>query len=398
MYIKVIDPKTNGKNAYSNKGSSRQAANYLEGEAKKQGEKAEFFTGEKAGLSGDETVVMLDSNRKGLRADDAKFYSLVISPSEQELEHIGNDPAKLRAYTKDVMHAYAETFVLKNGEKLSEKDLVWVATQHNDRVARGTDELPSGTSKPGLQTHIHIMVSARDRQQKTTLNPLGAAARFNRVNFMAASNLIFEQKFAYQKPSLEAARPGPAGPRRAAATQQTVQQRAAEIKHRKAEKQNNPLAAGRKKREPTVPGSLTAAQLATREKRLQAQVDRINLKLSPEKQLDFTRVKEAAEKQSYDKVFYSRLGRLGREASAERPVLDPYHLLETGRLSKVAIPGAAPARSGPGPRTPRSQPIPRPQPGQKLHSKLLSGVGGMGQAMEPDTHTQDVRGEWERDE
>ena len=124
MYIKVINPKTNGKNAYSNKGSARQAANYLEHEAEKVGDKAVCFTSEKDAMSGDEVVALLDANRKGLRADDAKFYSLVISPSEKDLEHIGNDPAKLRAYTQDVMHAYAENFNFKDEKKLGEKDLV----------------------------------------------------------------------------------------------------------------------------------------------------------------------------------------------------------------------------------------------------------------------------------
>lgn len=40
---------------------------------------------------------------KGLRAGEAKFYSVVLRPSEQELVHIDNDPEKLRVYTWQVM-------------------------------------------------------------------------------------------------------------------------------------------------------------------------------------------------------------------------------------------------------------------------------------------------------
>ncbi|WP_206026012.1 DUF5712 family protein [Hymenobacter metallicola] len=397
MYIKIINPATNGRNAYSNKGSARQASNYLEKDAKKQGHSVAFFNSSATDLSGDQIVRLLDTNHKGLRLNDVKFYSLVISPSERELEHINNDSTKLRAYTTDVMHAYAENFVLKNGQKLTEKDLVWVATQHNYRVARGTDDLPSGTVKPGLQTHIHIMVSARDAQQKTTLSPLGAAARFNRVHFMAAGNLIFEQKFSYKKISFASISgewqpivPPPSSP-------QTVQQRAEEIRHRKVERQKNSLAGGRRKRESEV-RNLTSGELdQAQHKRLQAQVDRINLKLSPEKQLDFEQVKAAGEQRAYDKTFHGRLSRIGREATASRPVIAPYHLLATGKANPVlTLPAPGAGDDLIGGKSLRSLP-PRPTPGRALHDKLLSGIEQLSNAMASTTHTKDVRGEWERD-
>lgn len=388
MYIKVINPTTHGKSAYSNQGSARQATNYLEGEAKKIGEQATFFTNNQAGLSGDEAVVLLDNNHKGLRVNEAKFYSLVISPSAEELAHIGNDPSKLQAYTRDVMRAYAENFSLKDGRKLAETDLVWVATQHNERVARGTDELPSGTKKEGLQTHLHLMVSARDREQKLTLNPLGSAARFNRVNFMAASNLIFEQKFEYEKASF--AKLPKTQVHREKPTKEEIEHRAASIRKRASR-------------------VLLPEQQIARDKRLEAQVKRINEKLLPDEKLTFSAVQEAARKQQYSKAFYSRLGRINRELTAGNSIKDPYYYLQNGRHKSVEeaftggignpIRATAWAKSGavmPSDKD-QHQSAARPIGGRTLSNSLLQSADKAAGALTPQNHSQDVRGDWERD-
>jgi hypothetical protein len=57
----------------------------------------------------------------------------------------------------------------------------------------GTDEGTRGESKPGLQTHVHVIVSARDAEQKITLNPNTTVARFNRVQFQAQANVLMEE-------------------------------------------------------------------------------------------------------------------------------------------------------------------------------------------------------------
>lgn len=424
MHIKVLHPKTNGKNAYSNKGSARQAANYLEHEAKKEGEKAVFFSGEHVQLTGDDAVAMLDSNRKGLRADDAKFYSLVISPSEQELAHIGNDPMKLQAYTRDVMHAYSENFNLKDGRKLAEKDLVWVATQHNDREARGTDSVPSGSKKQGLQTHIHVIVSARDSDQKITLNPLGTVQRFNQVRFSATGNVIFSQKFDYEKPAYAASRIGrkPTDvPREAVDEKEAAIRRRMAANGRKTPVDREPKEPGQSKTTEPKPRSrsqrpaekLTPEQEQARDKRLEAQVDRINKKLGEGAQLDFAEVKKAGQARDFDKTFYSRLGRIGRQATDGSPILDPYELLSTGRVKKVDMGPEIPPNGPPKPARKASNGIPgvvvvpelektepkvsRPRPGQAANSKFRRDLGGVASAMDPNNRTQDVRGQWERD-
>lgn len=426
MHIKVINPKTNGKNAYSNRGSARQAANYLAHEAKQVGEKAEFFSSEQVRLTGDEAVAMLDNNRKGLRADEAKFYSLVISPSDQELAHIGNDPVKLRAYTRDVMHAYAENFNLKDGRKLAEKDLVWVATQHNERTARGTDNEPSGTKKDGLQTHIHLMVSARDREQKITLNPLGTVQRFNQVRFSAAGNVIFGQKFDYGKPAYTSAR---TDRNVTAVPREVVNEKEAFIRERMAvnkrktrperqlkgaakEQSQEPTASRLRDRSQRAYQKLSPAQEGARDERLAAQVERINKKLPEATQLDFQKVKEAAQARDYDKTFYGRLGRIGREANAGRIVDSPYDLLQTGKVKKPENTVEITSLNGPSQQNSKLQKVlggaviatsepekkapVRPRPGQSAGKAAWSKLNAVGSAMDPNNRNQDVRGQWER--
>jgi len=410
MYIKVIHPKTNGKNAYSNTGSARQATNYLEGEAKKVGEQAVFFNSEKDGMTGDKAVALIDDNRKGLRKDDMKFYSLVISPSQEELAHIGNDPVRLKAYTQDVMHAYAKNFNLKDGKKLAAKDLVWVATQHNERIARGTDEGPTGVKKEGLQTHIHIMVSARDKEQKSTLNPLGTPQRFNQVRFSATGNVIWDAKF-------EQGRADRMQREKTTISPQAVTEKEASIRRKmKANEQIKPpvtreqAARARSKRDDKT---LTPAQEVEREKRLRTQVDRINLKLEGAEPLDFEKVKAAGKERHFDKLFYGRLGRIGRDALAGKTTREPYELLRTGRVYRPPI---MPEQTPVGPPTVRNrsaelkaagaiiveteaplQPERQPPAGRAFQVQLLRRAAQLAAALEPQNHTQDVRAEWERE-
>lgn len=134
MYSKVINPEKDGKIAFNNKGSSARLGNYLEKEldlAKTPDGKL-FFNNE-GSFTKDEMVRSIDTNVKGLTADDDKFYSLVLSPSQAELEHINNNPEKLREFTTDFMENYAQNFTLKARDgslkQLTEKDLVWFANR-----------------------------------------------------------------------------------------------------------------------------------------------------------------------------------------------------------------------------------------------------------------------------
>ncbi|QKG55023.1 DUF5712 family protein [Hymenobacter sp. BRD67] len=205
MHTKLINPKANGKNAYNNQGSAAQALNYLTHEARKNGREALFFDGQQDALDRGSVLAALDNNVKGLRANEAKFYSLVLSPSPEELAHIGGgDEAKLRAFAREVMASYAVGFRLKDGGAVGKEDLVWGAIIHQERTHRGTDaavregEVRPGQARPGLQAHIHVVVSARDRAQRVTLNPGGRVSRFSLRDWQEEARVIFERQFQYQ--------------------------------------------------------------------------------------------------------------------------------------------------------------------------------------------------------
>lgn len=212
MYSKVINPEIDGRIAFNNKGSSARLGNYLEKELDlaKTPHGNVFFNNE-GSFTKDEMVKSIDMNVKGLTADDDKFYSLVLSPSQAELEHIKNNASKLRAFTANCMENYAQNFNIKTKDgslkKLSEKDLVWFANIEYDRTYKGdADEVKNGEKKQGerkdgLQTHIHITVSARDKSMKVTLNPRTKdKKRFSIVSWSEKNQQKFDSKFGYDSP------------------------------------------------------------------------------------------------------------------------------------------------------------------------------------------------------
>jgi len=124
MYAKLVHPKKHGKVTYDNTGSSARLTNYLAQEKGKQKQDVVFFGAAADTLTKEDMTHLLDTNVKGLRAMEAKFYSLVLSPSADELQHIGNSEQALKAYTREVMERYASNFQLKDGKKLESKNLV----------------------------------------------------------------------------------------------------------------------------------------------------------------------------------------------------------------------------------------------------------------------------------
>ncbi|GAC1594723.1 MAG: hypothetical protein NVS3B25_17760 [Hymenobacter sp.] len=291
MHVKLINPKVNGKKAYNNQGSAAKSLNYLTHEARKDGHEARFFDGQQDTLSREELLAALDNNVKGLRANEAKFYSLVLSPSPEELAHIGGgDEAKLRAFTREVMAAYAAGFRLKDGGAVGEDDLVWGAIIHQERTHRGTDtavregDARAGQPRPGLQAHIHVVVSARDRAQRVTLNPGGRVSRFSLRDLQDEARLVFERQFQYQGPP--------------------------------------------PKRKET---SVISAPNPKRNARIAERVEQLNRQADPSQRLDAERVQRIAQGRGYDPIFYDRLRRLEGRARHGQPLDNAYHLLATGR-------------------------------------------------------------------
>lgn len=205
-------------------GSCGGLVNYLE----KQ-ERGQWFSQERDGMRAGEVTPAIDGNKRNLGREDEKFYQIIIGPSKEELKHIGDDPAKLRDYTREVMNEYARNF----GKGIESKDLVWFAKiekerthNHSDRAVQ-TGEEPSGKKKEGEQTHVHVLVSRTEnlsqfkaqqqagqmeRKHPLKLSPAtnhratekGAVkGGFDRSNFIRASERQFDNQFSYERKQTE---------------------------------------------------------------------------------------------------------------------------------------------------------------------------------------------------
>lgn len=199
-------------------GSAGGLVSYLEKE-----QPGGWFTHDRSDVGPLEATEQLDANKRNLGQDDAKFYQVILAPSQEELAHIGNDPAKLRAFTRDAMQGYAENF----GKDLKSGDLVWYAKVEQQRHHKGTDtEVRAGTArsgqeKEGPQAHVHVLVSRTERlshfkeqqaetgrktayklspatnHQHTEKGPVKGG--FSRVEFIQASEQAFDKRFDYQR-------------------------------------------------------------------------------------------------------------------------------------------------------------------------------------------------------
>jgi hypothetical protein len=206
----------------ANSGSCQRLAGYLEKENNQlpPSQQEAFFCAHSDKVSQTEVASGIDRNgaAQGLKNGQDRFYTFTIDPSQKELAHIGNDPDKLRDYTRAVMDNYAQNF----GKGIESKDLVWYAKieysrsySHDDKaVQEGAAQ--KGQPKEGEQTHVHVIVSRfKERQQEgertMSLSPLtnhrqagGVIGNgFDRVNFIQANERTFDQTFSYQREQTE---------------------------------------------------------------------------------------------------------------------------------------------------------------------------------------------------
>ncbi|PCH66647.1 MAG: hypothetical protein COC01_07585 [Bacteroidetes bacterium] len=228
MYIKVINPKTDGTKAYDNKGSSRVVVNYLSKEDQELGaDKEMFFNRDKDMISAGEVVEDIDGNTAKLGKGDAKFYTLAISPDDNELSHLGKTPTGgtgqaragqsrgLKEYTKTVMDEYAKNF----NRDLSGKDIKWYAKLEYNRYYKGKDRevraggAKQGDLKPGNNMHVHVIISRKDMSNSKKLSPLAnekggnnsilngrkVQRGFNRDQFKERTEKAFDGQFNYSR-------------------------------------------------------------------------------------------------------------------------------------------------------------------------------------------------------
>ena len=205
MYPKI---QSQGIAGGPNTGSCAAYAYYLNHESrwkKKNGQdekRIPFFDPDGKAVSLETVISAIDSNKSGLHVEDAKFFSLILNPSEKEAAKLGGTREKkmrsLGIMVDRMMDRYAEGFN-KEGVK-AHQDLLYFYTIHEYR------ENDDGSLRPGI--HVHIIVSRKDNTGKYKLSPMTnhrgessgvIKSGFNRDSFYRDCERIFDTSFGYQR-------------------------------------------------------------------------------------------------------------------------------------------------------------------------------------------------------
>lgn len=234
MYCKVHRP-VNTPGVSDNKGKCVQLVEYLSKELKEERTYYDNFFSQKEDYVTPLTVMYhMDNNHRTLKRNDDKFYMLTINPSGEEQQHLiekvtgkktGEFPelspeqqkevlAEMKRLTRECMDEYARNFYR---EKIrSGDDLVWYGRVETERHYKGDDpeveagKAKAGERKPGLQLHVHIIVSRMDRSQTVSLSPLSKSrgnrqvldgrdvvVGFDRSQWSARCASRFNQRYGY---------------------------------------------------------------------------------------------------------------------------------------------------------------------------------------------------------
>ncbi|WP_343330513.1 DUF5712 family protein [Polaribacter staleyi] len=175
-----------------------QKTNSIDEKREIESRKQFFFSHSKNNISTNEVISSIDKNIKKLGKKDAKYFAPTINFSQQELKHIiqsvtdkkevenvwklnareyelFND--KIKEYTKLIMNNYAKNFNRENKGLKSGDDLVYFAKIEHFRKFKGTDDevlkgiYKTGDLKPGINSHVHLIVSRKDKTQRLKLTP-----------------------------------------------------------------------------------------------------------------------------------------------------------------------------------------------------------------------------------
>jgi len=250
-------------------GSASDFVMYLEkeNEGKALEDQELFFNQTENDIDAQRVIAEIDANTAKLSKRDPKFYSIMVSPSQAELKHIGNDPEKLKQYTRELMKAYAASFY--RDKEVTVKDILYFAKLERERVYSEKDKkvkenqayaskilelqhqvraikegreqgdivkiqekidalemeaphkqngkrIVPGMAKEGHQSHIHIIVSRKDitnshslspgskfRTSETTLNGEKVKQGFDRDKFYRTAEKNFDKQFGYRRNFVE---------------------------------------------------------------------------------------------------------------------------------------------------------------------------------------------------
>jgi len=205
-----IQPTTSPKGG--NTGSCTAAITYLEKEDKgKELFDREFFFNQHHDLIIPEFAEqIIDHSKLGLRKEDAKFFAMTYSFSEEELE--GRTDKQLKEFVKK--HFAKDYVAAVKGRDINPDTIMFVAKLEQDRFYKGTDKeviegkYKQGQAKEGDNRHIHVLV-ARNTTENKKISPLtnhrGESAGpvksgFDRVGFKEQTEKSFDEHFNYNRP------------------------------------------------------------------------------------------------------------------------------------------------------------------------------------------------------
>ena len=192
---------------YNNAGSCRQLASYMEHEDLERMEKGiytdGFFSLTEDNIYKSKVIKDIDTNIGQLLKTDAKFYAIHVSPSEKELQAMGNTEQEqaesMKRYIREVfIPEYAKNF----NKGLSEEDIKFYGKIHFDR----------NRSHNELNMHCHLIVSRKDQANKKKLSPLTnhkntkngvIKGGFDRVNLFQQAEQGFDKLFSYNRQQSE---------------------------------------------------------------------------------------------------------------------------------------------------------------------------------------------------
>ncbi|WP_295715045.1 DUF5712 family protein [Mucilaginibacter sp.] len=221
MHINISKSETG-----NNKGSSGQLVSYLEKENRLLYEQNPqrgpeyWFNQESQLIQPYQVRYDIDHNTDRLSKDEAKFFLVNISPSENELlflkEEFGGEDAKkqLKQYANQVMSEYAQNF--KKDKVQGNRDILYFGKLENHRYYTRKDEevkqglVKRGEQKPGEQMHIQVIVSRKDITDSIRLSPMNNSrgkntahslkvGQFDRVAFKQAAERTFDRVFDYDR-------------------------------------------------------------------------------------------------------------------------------------------------------------------------------------------------------
>lgn len=198
-----IDFPPPSKGTYNNAGGCRQLANYLEHEDLERMQKGiyteGFFNLTSDNLYKAQVIPDIDGNIGQLLKTDAKFYAIHVSPSEKELQSLGNTEQEqaesMKRYIRKVfIPEYAKNF----NKGLSAEDIKFYGKIHFDRDRSNNKQ----------NMHCHLIVSRKDQSNKVKISPLtnhrntkkGAIkGGFDRTSLFENAEKGFDRLFGYNR-------------------------------------------------------------------------------------------------------------------------------------------------------------------------------------------------------